>query len=236
MFNGRGVAVKTKRFCLAVCKSHPAVKNYRGKTSDFFQQKNVKEVLLMYFFKMFQSSFEEMKNLRSVSAMGMLLAVRILLSVFVSVPINESLRIGTTFIATAVLGMLYGPVAAAIVSGAGDIIQYILKPTGAYFPGWTISAALAGMIYGIFLYKNDFKKPINFISKIIIMEIIINVLINSFLGTYWLKISIGIPWITFWPRFIKNIALLPIEAAALCIFMPIIYNALNRAGFIKNNV
>ena len=44
-----------------------------------------------------------------------------------------------------------------VCGGLGDLIQFVIKPTGAYFPGWTISAALAGFIYGLFFYGCNMK-------------------------------------------------------------------------------
>ena len=42
----------------------------------------------------------------------------------------------------AIAGALYGPVASLLVGALGDIISIMLVPTGAFFPGFTISGAL----------------------------------------------------------------------------------------------
>lgn len=185
--------------------------------------------------QIFVSSYHELKNIRSLTTMGMLLAIRIILSIFVTLPINDSLKIGMSFVATAILGMLYGPVSAGIVSGIADILQAFIKPTGPFFPGWTISAALGGMIYGVLLYKNDFKKPINYIPKIIFAKSLINIFVNAFLGTFWLKVSLGKAMnALFIPRLIKNISLLPFEALILCVLLPVIYSILKRSKLINS--
>jgi len=62
-------------------------------------------------------------------------------------------KIGLGFAAIGLCGMLYGPVWAAIAAAAGDLIGSLLFPTGAYFPGFTATAAIAGAIYGLVFYR-----------------------------------------------------------------------------------
>lgn len=50
---------------------------------------------------------------------------------------------------------MFGPIPAAIVGALGDILSFIIAPTGAYFPGFTINGFITGFIYGMFLYKNN---------------------------------------------------------------------------------
>lgn len=99
---------------------------------------------------------------------GMLLALHVVLAVFVSLPLTESVRISISFVTTVVTGYLFGPWMALTAGALGDILQFIIKPTGTYFFGWTLNAALAGMLYGLAFYhrapgitekkKVDFKK------------------------------------------------------------------------------
>ena len=58
-------------------------------------------------------------------------------------------KIGLGFAAVMVCGMLYGPGWAALCAGLGDLVGSLLFPTGAYFPGFTVTAAIGGaMIAG----------------------------------------------------------------------------------------
>ena len=69
-------------------------------------------------------------------------------------------KVGLGFAATAVCAMLYGPVWAGVCAALADLVGALLFPTGAYFPGFTATAALSGVIYGAFLYKGrpNFKR------------------------------------------------------------------------------
>ena len=105
------------------------------------------------FFGIFVDSAKEFKNLKSVIMAALLVALHTVFAMFLSIQVTDSLRISVSFIANVAAGCLFGPVMGFVCGGIGDIIQFILKPTGPYFPGWTLSAALAGFIYGAFLYK-----------------------------------------------------------------------------------
>ena len=63
------------------------------------------------------------------------------------------MKIGLGFAAIAFCAMAYGPWWAALVSALGDLLGSVLFPTGAYFPGFTLTAALTGLIFGLVLYK-----------------------------------------------------------------------------------
>ena len=74
-------------------------------------------------------------------------ALSVVLSKLVSVNISF-LRIGFGFLPIAVLAIMYGPVVAAIGYGLADLIGAFLFPTGTFFPGFTVSAVLTGLIFG----------------------------------------------------------------------------------------
>ncbi len=112
------------------------------------------------FILLFISSAKEFKNLNSVITAALLVAVHTILAMVVSVQVTTSLRISISFITNVVTGCLFGPVIGFVCGGIGDIVQFILKPVGDYFPGWTLNAAMAGMIYGIFFY-NKFPDKVN---------------------------------------------------------------------------
>lgn len=104
------------------------------------------------FIKMFMDSAKEFKNLRSVVSVALLVALHTVMALFLSIQVTTSLRISLSFLANVMIGCMFGPVMGFVAGGLGDLIQFVIKPTGPYFIGWTISAALAGLIYGCFFY------------------------------------------------------------------------------------
>ena len=66
-------------------------------------------------------------------------------------------------------------------------------PFGVYFPGFTFSLALTGLIYGLILYKDPNKERgnMNFIIRLIISNAAITGLIKTLLDSLWLNILYG---------------------------------------------
>ena len=98
----------------------------------------------------FAFSAKEFKSIKSMVFAALLVALHTVLAVFVSIQVTPSLRISVSFLANCAIGYMFGPVMGFVCGGLGDLIQFVIKPQGAYFPGWTLSAALAGFIYGLF--------------------------------------------------------------------------------------
>ena len=68
-----------------------------------------------------------------------------------------------------------------LIGALGDIISFLIVPTGAYFPGFTISGALTGLIYGFALYKNQITIP-----RVVIAWVVNTLVVETFLAAYWL--------------------------------------------------
>ena len=56
------------------------------------------------------------------------------LSSYGVIQLNDSLKISLAHLALAPTAMLFGPVAAALQGALSDILGFLLKPTGPYFP------------------------------------------------------------------------------------------------------
>ena len=65
-----------------------------------------------------------------------------------------------------------------------DVLKYILRPDGAFLIGMTLNSALAGVIYGIFLYK----KKISF-WRILAAGVVVGFLCNIIITT-WLLVPL----------------------------------------------
>ena len=98
-----------------------------------------------------------------------------------------------------------------IMGGVADIIKYLLKPTGPFFFGFTFNAILGAVIYGVMLYK----KPISF-KRILASKIVVAIVVNVFLNTYWLSMLYGNAFMAILPpRLIKQIIMVPIQSIML---------------------
>mgnify|MGYP002564341901 CR=1 FL=1 len=124
---------------------------------------------------------------------------------------NDSLKISLAHLALAPTAMLFGPVAAALQGALSDILGFLLKPTGPYFPGFTISAALGGVIYGAFLFESDRR-----LWQIVLARAAIMVFVNIALNTFFLTMLYGPSQAAMLPvRALKNAMQFPIDCLLL---------------------
>ena len=105
--------------------------------------------------KTFSDSYKELKKLKTLVITALLIAIGIILGQF-SIQLTETTKIGISFIATQMTANLFGPVVGGIMGGVADILKFIIKPTGPFLIGYTISAILGPMIYGVMLIRNQF--------------------------------------------------------------------------------
>ncbi len=107
---------------------------------------------------LWKGSVKVLKNPKAIVITGMLLALHLVLALALTLPLTDSLRISVAFITNVVTGYLYGPWMAMITGALGDVLQLMIKPTGAWFFGWTLNAALGGLLYGMFFYRKAPKE------------------------------------------------------------------------------
>lgn len=152
-----------------------------------------------------------MNKTRILTFMSMLVALYVLLSHVVPVVQVSTLKISFGFIPQSFESMLFGPVIGAAGSVAGDILGMLIAPKGDYFPGFTLSALLTGLIYGLFLYR----KP-KTLLRITLAVTCITVFINLGLNTYWLTILNGQGYLAILPpRILKNLIMIPVQVGLI---------------------
>lgn len=169
-----------------------------------------------------------MSKTKKIVLSAMMLALLIILSRFFSIE-TQFLVLSFSFIPIIFSAIWLGPKYSTLIATLGDFIGAILFPFGAYFPGFTLSAALSGLIYGIFLYNPDNKKLDNkkFILKLLISSVLVLGVVNIFITSFWLHILYGKAYIIIIStRLISQIIMLPIQITIIYIlnkyFNPII--------------
>ncbi|MBE5802586.1 MAG: folate family ECF transporter S component [Clostridiales bacterium] len=112
---------------------------------------------------------------------ALLIALQVVLGNILQVPLlGKQYNFG--FLPIVAAGALLGAPAAMIVGGLGDFIGAHLFPQGAYFPGFTLTNVLVGLVCGLILHR---CKP----SVIrVIIAVGISMLINWLLNSLWLSI------------------------------------------------
>lgn len=161
-----------------------------------------------------RSSLAEFKNLRVMVLCGVLAALAIVLGYTTSIEIGPYIRIGFSGIPNQIVDYLFGPAIGSIFGAALDILKYLVKPTGPFFPGFTISAAAGGLIYGYAFYR----KKVTWL-RVIAAQTLIKVFVNIGLNSLWLKLLYDRAFFALLPaRILSNAIMLPVDTV-ICYFV-----------------
>lgn len=168
---------------------------------------------------MFVESAHSFKKLNKLIVISLFIAL-IVVGNLIRVPIIAgSLEIRFGFVFMSATAFLFGPVVACTSGIFADLLAYLINPGGAFHIGFTLNAALGGLIYGIFLYKRNPSSQY-FIIYILLAKTLVNFAINIVLTPIWLYGLFGSAgkMITL-VRLYKNIVMLPIEIIIIAVVL-----------------
>lgn len=160
-----------------------------------------------------------MSKLKKVILSGVLLALLIVLNRFVSIK-TPLLVISFSFVPIMMAGVWLGPKYATLIAALGDFIGAILFPFGTYFPGFTLSAGLKGLIYGILLYKKqgEERSSKSFIIRLIISNLLVLGVVEIFVVSLWLNIMYGKAYLAVVStRILAQVIMFPIQVVTIFI-------------------
>ena len=153
---------------------------------------------------------EKIKDVRVLTVSAFLVAIATVLGFF-KLPLTQLIEIRFQFIPIALGGAMFGPAVGGVIGALADILGYLVKPTGAYFPGFTISSIVVGVIYGFFFYRKKLT-----VSRTILAELTVTVVRSIFLNTINLSILYGQGfWAILSARLLKTLIMFPVNTAIL---------------------
>lgn len=158
---------------------------------------------------LWKESTKEVKKVPSIALCALLVALNVAAK-SLNIIVTQDLKIGFSGVFMGVSGLVVGPFLSAIGGVIGDLLGFIVNPTGPYFPGFTFNELVIGLLYGFMFYK---QKEIK-LSRVIIARLLHTVLINIILTPIWLNILYGTSFFAI-PRLIKNIVLFPVDVFIL---------------------
>lgn len=126
-------------------------------------------------------------NIRLITHLALLTALEIVLSRFLSIS-AWNVKIGFSFVPVVLAAILFGPVPAGIVAALGDFLGAILFPIGPYFPGFTLTAFLTGMVFGLLHQKQTVGRTV---IAVAVNQLILSLLCNSL----WISILYSSPYL-----------------------------------------
>lgn len=176
-------------------------------------------------FSVFVRSAQELKRPKSMVMLAMLLACHVVLGFF-QLQLTDFIRISFAALPIGVAGMLYGPTAALMLGALGDPIKYLVSPTGPFFPGFTLSAAVTGLLFGLLFYgmHRDFdpcrKKRGFTVLRVAAAQLLNTLIVDLLLHSLWLSCLYGTPMGVLLPmRALKCALLFPVEGILLYLLL-----------------
>mgnify|MGYP001176403946 CR=1 FL=1 len=154
----------------------------------------------MSFFRMFRLSLKELKNVRSMVTIALLMALSIVLSTY-TIRLGPMLEISFNYVAVSAISMLFGPVVNAVTAVISDVISSVVAPNGAFFFWFALNPVVSGIIFSAFFYHRKITLP-----KVIIAKLIDTLLVNMLMTPFWLYLMYGPGSLALTPeRMLKNL-------------------------------
>lgn len=148
---------------------------------------------------------------KDIALIGLMMALSIMLTRMFSLQ-TQFVRISFSYVPMVFLAIMYGPWTAGFAGAAADLLGFFLFSPGFPFsPGFTLSAAIGPILYGLFLYR----KPLTY-WRFFLAFLTVSVLVNIGLNSFWLWLLYDQAVLALLPlRIVQNVVSLPIDAGIL---------------------
>jgi len=158
-------------------------------------------------------------NTSSLAIGGLLAGMSIILTRFFGIYlVGGAVRLSFGEIPILLSGIMLGPVIGGLTGAIADFAGMLLFGGGGgpYFPGFTISAMLVGLIPGLIFYKDKTYS----LWKIAVAVLTTAILVSLGLSTLWLTILLkkGF-WVLLPARIVSKSIMAPIEIAVLYLIL-----------------
>lgn len=171
-----------------------------------------------------------MSKNKKIILSALLLALLIILSRFLSIK-TPIVTISFAFVPTMLCAIWLGPKWTVLINVLGDLIGATLFPFGSFFIGYTISTAIAGLIYGLLLYKKeeDTYTEKQFVIRVILASILVTVVTNIGLNTLWLSITTGKAFmVLIASRIVKELVMIPVKVITIIFLERVLRKPFNK--------
>jgi len=175
----------------------------------------------------FKSQAAIFKDLKALVLCGLFLALYVAISTF-NIRISPTIEIRFGILVLAASACYGGPLMGIVVGGAGDLLAFITgaSASGPFFPGFTLTYALVGLLCGLFLYGQKMTVFRSFLASLV------NCLTGIFLTTYWLVLMYSNGQ-NYWERLLsrlpKSICMLFVDTVLLYVILKAFQEAVVRA-------
>lgn len=131
---------------------------------------------------------------------ALMVAVTLALSLIPGIPIAHT-KLTWGFLSRSVCALVCGPVLGLVFGFVEDILGFILRPTGDFFPGYTLSTMAGMLVYALCFFRGRIT-----VARIVLANLLVNLLVNALVGSVWnTMVRGGVYWGWFIPSLAKNL-------------------------------
>lgn len=160
-----------------------------------------------------------MNSLVMLASLAMLTALEVILSRLVPVVSSQQIKVSFAFVPVAIAAYLYGIKGGALVAGVSDVIGALMFPVGEFFPGFTLTAILEGVCFGIFLGKIFDGKTNDFVRSVIPVTIT-QIFLSLGLNTFWISYMYHSPYLgVLVPRIVQTLVMIAVQSVVIPLFI-----------------
>ena len=157
-----------------------------------------------------------------------LLAMHVALSAFF-IPVGENLRIYFTFLIGMLTAHLYDYRYVFVYAVAEDLLAFFLFPSGAFFPGYTLTTVVGMTCYWLFLHNKKVD-----LLHVALAKLSTNLIANVGLNSLWSYILYSHGYLYYVARSVtKNLILWPIETLIFLAFYKLIKPVLKKYRLVE---
>ena len=178
-----------------------------------------------------RDAVSELKDVHMMVFAALMIALRLVLKQF-AIPITPFLKINVSFFITALGGMVFGPVFAAICGGITDVLGFLIKPDGFYFPPFILTEMAGGFVFALYLYRAKVTTTRVMLSRFTI-NLGVNVILQTPIMMWYYAVYMNGKQFTLAmavPGMIKNLMMFPIESVLLALFLSVMLPITSRLG------
>ena len=174
-----------------------------------------------------KAAVSRLKSVRVLAAVALLIALTIAITTLY-IPLPNNLHVFFDYTPQALCAAVCGPVAALGVGFVMDILGFLARPMGAFFPGYTVTTMVAMLIYAMGVYGQKLTVP-----RIAITKLAVNVICNIGLNSLWNSILMGKAFVVFLAgSATKNLLLWPVEVLVMVIVFRLVAPVLEKQKLI----
>lgn len=177
------------------------------------------------------SARASMGSLNVLVFAALMVAMARALSLIPSIPIAHT-KMSFGFLARALCALVGGPVMGLAYGFVEDILGFILKPTGEFFFGYTLSTMVGVLVYALCFYRARIT-----VWRLLLANFLVNVLVNAAMGSLWTMVMRGGGyWGWFTVSLTKNLVTIVPKAIALYVLFQALLPILQRMNLIPKQV